>query len=207
MSTIAPSLATWRLAAQSLGAPSVLQDSNLGKNQYRRQAGAGVACLPVCRGQRCSATATAVVCGLFVAATAGCKPRQGSSGTRSLRFESSLARSRCRRRRKGNRGGSMSGEGGDWGREVWDESFWAGGGGDGGSGSNGGGGSGWGSDGCGDHSFHRVLFECMWLWQLICGMSMLQSCYFMMFRQQDITQFGPHAGPANIMPARVAVTC
>jgi hypothetical protein len=120
-----------------------------------------------------------------------------------LLFEPKIARGKVRRR---GSGGSSGDDGGD----GWDHfDPWHGGlGGDSGAGdgNNGGYWSNWDSSG-GNDPFQHTIFECMWLWQVLCVASMLRSAYFMACPQQHMNQEAPSSVADLVMPSPVAMAC
>jgi hypothetical protein len=153
-------------------------------------------------------TSTPVVCALQVAASARCKPRTGSSTrTGALRFAPAATKGKLRRRRRGSGSGGDDDAGEGYGWHWHDDAAWEqlwlndfnsnnnnnnynGGGGSGGSG-----GWGWSSSSSGD-GFQRALQEWLWVWQLLCAASMLQSWYFLLFPRQMMPLEGALEGAA-----------
>lgn len=147
-----------------------------------------------------------------VLASALCPPRPGTRARPAPRTAASrycLASVSLRTRRKGKRRGS-GGEGpgdGEDDRAAWDAFWdsWDGTG--GGSGGSGGGGDGWSFNhhsGNGDF-FQRAAYEAMWLWQLVCLLSMAHSVHHLLFPKQ--ASQGASAA-ADLSPSvTLAVTC
>lgn len=164
-----------------------------------------------CQRSSSSSTSTSnpVVCALQIAASARCKPRTGgSTRTGALRFAPASTKGKLRRRRHGSGSGSDDDEAGDghgwhwhddaaW-EQLWLNDFDSNNNNNNNNGYNGGGGSGgwgWSSSSSGD-GFHQALQEWLWLWQLLCAASMLQSWYFLLFPRQVMPLEGGLDGAA-----------
>lgn len=197
--SLLPIASSCRAAAELFGAPVLLQEGAGSKSKHIRS-----------RRQHSSSnnSNTQTVCAaLFVAASARCRPRSRSSSNSTrpgaLRFAPALTQGKLRRRRRGSGSGSDDDCGSSWDDEAW-QRLWSGdyNGSGGGNGSNGWGG-GWGSGG--RDPFHRALFEWLWVWQLVCVASMLQSWYFMLFPQQAMAELDATPDAAELVRARVVL--